>query len=178
MNDHCSRRRLLGGAGSVLALALTPRALLASARDARRLSFHHTHTGEALDIVYAEGGTYRPQALQEINFLLRDFRSGETHDIDPRLLDVLHLLRELTEGRCFEVISGFRSPATNDMLLQRTGGVARNSLHLTGRAVDVRLTGVATRSLCRAAVALGRGGVGYYPDSDFVHLDTGRFRTW
>ncbi len=179
MDNRHSRRSLLRAAGALIPLAFVPAPLLARADGARRLDFYHTHTSEKLHVVYAEGGTYLPQALEEIDHLLRDFRSGEVHRIDPRLLDVLHGVRELTGGRGpFEVISGFRSPLTNEMLRHRSGGVAQKSLHLTGQAIDVRLTGVPTRSLRGAAIAMRRGGVGYYPESDFVHLDTGRVRTW
>ncbi|MCC7488466.1 MAG: DUF882 domain-containing protein, partial [Gammaproteobacteria bacterium] len=114
-----------------------------------------------------------------INHLLRDFRSGAVHPIDPRLLDVLHDVQAMSgsSGR-YEIISAFRSPATNEMLRHKSSGVAQKSLHLQGQAVDVRLEGLATGTLRRAALSLGRGGVGYYPDSDFVHLDTGRVRAW
>ncbi len=178
MEQTCSRRTVLGAAGSLISLAVLPLPALARLRDVRELSFYHTHTSEKLDIVYAENGAYVPEALSAIDYLLRDFRSGDVHSIDPRLLDLLHTVRTRTGGGHFEVISGFRSPATNEMLRERSGSVARNSMHLKGQAIDVRLTGVDSFRLRRAAVALARGGVGYYPDSDFVHLDTGRVRTW
>jgi uncharacterized protein YcbK (DUF882 family) len=143
------------------------------------LRFYHTHTSEKLDVVYLENGAYVPEALQQINYLLRDFRSGDVHTIDPRLLDILSQVQERTgsAGR-FEVISGFRSPATNEMLRHQSAGVAKNSMHLLGQAIDVRLSGADTRNLRRAAISLRRGGVGYYPAADFVHIDTGRVRTW
>lgn len=148
-------------------------------RGARHLRFLHLHTSEKLDIVYAENGIYMPDALAEVNHLLRDFRTGDVHRIDPKLLDILHSVQELTGGNgAFEVISGFRSPATNESLRHKSNGVAKKSLHLQGQAIDVRLSDAATRNLRKAAVALRRGGVGYYPDSDFVHLDTGKIRTW
>lgn len=178
MEEIRSRRSLLKVAGS-LATLLFPLPGFARSRDVRQLSFHHTHTGENLKVVYVESGAYVTEALTEINYLLRDFRSGEVHAIDPRLLDILYAVRTRTGGRGrFEVISGFRSPATNEMLRRRSTGVARNSMHLTGRAIDIRLAGVDSREVRRAAVAMARGGVGFYPASDFVHLDTGRFRTW
>lgn len=179
MDNRYSRRSLFRAAGALIPLAFAPVPLLAHASSPRRLSFYHTHTSEKLDVVYLENGAYVHDALDAINVLLRDFRSGEIHQIDPRLLDVLHGVREQTGSRGhFEVISGFRSPATNEMLRDRSGGVAKKSLHLSGQAIDVRLTGVQTKSLRRAGIAMGRGGVGYYPESDFVHLDTGRVRTW
>jgi uncharacterized protein YcbK (DUF882 family) len=145
----------------------------------RKLAFYHTHTGETLDLEYACGTEHWPDACREINHFLRDFRTGEVHEIDVALLDQLSDLRATFGGRGhFEVISGYRSPHTNDMLRQATTGVAKNSLHLYGRAIDVRLTGAPTADLRRAALEAGRGGVGYYPKSDFVHIDTGRRRAW
>jgi uncharacterized protein YcbK (DUF882 family) len=160
-------------------MALVPVPVLARSEGARSLRFYHTHTSEKLDVTYAEHGAYIPAALDEINRLLRDFRSGDVHPIDPGLLDILYGIRERTEaGTRFEVISAFRSPATNELLRHRSQGVAQKSLHLRGQAIDVRLSGVQTRHLRRAAMAMARGGVGYYPSSDFVHLDTGRVRAW
>lgn len=144
-----------------------------------QLSFRHTHTDETLQVVYRSGGRYLPSAMAEVNHLLRDFRSGEVCPIDPALLDILHALGGACGGQTFEIISGYRSPATNSML-QKTGGggVAKRSLHMEGRAIDVRMPGVHTARLRDAALALGLGGVGYYPREDFLHLDTGRVRTW
>jgi uncharacterized protein YcbK (DUF882 family) len=174
-----SRRSLLQATVCLVPVSFLPMTALARTADARRLRFYHTHTSEKLDVVYAEDGAYVPGALAEVNRLLRDFRSGDVHPIDPRLLDILHDVQERTgsAGR-FEVISGFRSPATNAMLRAHSSGVANRSLHLQGQAIDVRLTGASTRNVRRAAIAMRRGGVGYYPESDFVHLDTGRVRTW
>ena len=178
MEDIRSRRALLRASLVLAPVALAPIAALARS-EVRTLAFSHTHTGEKLDIVYARDGAYLPEALRQINYLLRDFRSGDVHSIDPQLLDVLARVRDQVGSRgTFEVISGFRSPATNDMLRQHSSGVARNSMHLKGQAIDVRLAGADTRQVRRAALSLRRGGVGYYPDSDFVHLDTGPVRTW
>lgn len=174
-----SRRQLLRAAALIVPVALLPVPALARARTPGRLRFYHTHTSERLDIVYAENGQYVPGALEEINRFLRDFRTGDVHAIDPRLLDLLSSVQEHTGSRGqFEVISGFRSPHTNDMLRGQSSGVAQKSLHLTGQAIDVRLTDLPTRKLRGAAVSLARGGVGYYPESDFVHIDTGRVRVW
>lgn len=179
MEEFRSRRSLLKAAGSLIPLALLPFPALARMRDVRQLSFYHTHTSEKLDVVYVENGAYVPKALAEVNYLLRDFRNGDVHPIDPRLLDVLYAVRERTGSNGqFEVLSGFRSQATNDMLRHSSTGVARNSMHLKGQAIDVRLVGAGTRDVQRVAIAMARGGVGYYPDSDFVHLDTGHVRTW
>jgi uncharacterized protein YcbK (DUF882 family) len=171
-----SRRRWLAG------LALAPLALTsksASARAERTLSFLHTHTGERLRVTYHAGGEYVADSLAQLNRLLRDFRTGEAAEMDRALFDQMHRLARACGGGTFEIISGFRSPATNSMLRQTGGGgVARNSLHLQGRAIDIRLSGCDTAELRRAAVAMGSGGVGWYPRSDFVHLDTGRPRTW
>jgi uncharacterized protein YcbK (DUF882 family) len=144
----------------------------------RSLAFHHTHTDERLEVTYFENGSYLTQPLAAVEYLLRDFRTGELHAIDVRLLDILHTLTDRCGKGCFEVISGFRSPVTNAHLRATTEGVASNSLHLTGRAIDVRLRGCDTARLRAAAMALAEGGVGYYPQSNFVHLDTGRVRSW
>ena len=144
----------------------------------RSLAFHHTHTDEQLSVTYFADGHYVVDSLFRIDHLLRDFRTGEIYPIDADLLDTLHILRSACGGGTFEVISAYRSAATNAMLQARGDGVATNSLHLQGRAIDVRLTGCDTARLREAAIALARGGVGYYPVSDFVHLDTGRVRVW
>jgi uncharacterized protein YcbK (DUF882 family) len=150
----------------------------AAAAEERTLAFRHLHTGERLQVVYYARAAYLPGALDSVERLLRDFRTGERHPIDPRLLDTLCALRAACGGGTFEIISGYRSPGTNAMLRRASTGVARDSLHTTGRAIDVRLVGTDTARLRDAAIALGHGGVGYYPESDFVHLDTGRVRTW
>jgi uncharacterized protein YcbK (DUF882 family) len=147
--------------------------------ESRRLAFYHTHTGETLNVVYSERGAYVPDALAEVHHLFRDFRTGDVHPIDPALLDVLHDVQQATGGSGrFEIISAYRSPATNHILASRSSGVADHSLHLQGQAIDVRLPGVRTIDLRRAGLRLASGGVGYYPGSDFVHLDTGRVRSW
>jgi uncharacterized protein YcbK (DUF882 family) len=175
------RRRLLSAGAGLLALpmlALARRAR-AIAPSTRSLSFLHTHTGERLSLVYAAGDAYVPAALARLNWFLRDFRNGETRAIDPQLLDQLHLLAEVTRTRAvFEVISGYRSPSTNESLQRQGGGVATHSLHLEGRAIDVRLADVPLADLRDAAASLRAGGVGFYPQSQFVHLDTGRVRRW
>ena len=145
----------------------------------RELPFRHTHTGESLSLLCTSGGAFDTVGLDRVDHFLRDFRTGEVHQIDPGLLEFLRdLHRETGSHGVFEVISGFRSPATNRMLRGKSRDVAKKSLHMQGRAIDVRLTDVSTDDLRDAAVHLKRGGVGYYRNSDFVHLDTGRFRTW
>lgn len=174
-----SRRHWLKAAGSVAALASLPAGMRAAAMEPRHIGFRHLHTGETLSIVYAERGEYLPDALAEVNRFLRDHRTGEIHAMDPKLLDLLYACKLLAESRgSFEVFSGFRSAATNEALRRQGEGVAVASLHLVGQAIDVRLRGVATFDLSAMAVELAAGGVGYYPRSDFVHLDTGRVRSW
>ena len=145
----------------------------------RVLTFAHLHTAEKLEVEYMDGVRYLPQALSAVNHLLRDFRTGDVHDIDPALLDLLHALHaETGSRRPFEIISGYRSPSTNAMLRSHSGGVAAGSLHMEGRAIDIRLPDVLLSSLRDAALDLGRGGVGFYAMSNFVHVDTGRVRRW
>jgi uncharacterized protein YcbK (DUF882 family) len=147
--------------------------------DRRAVSFLHTHTGERLRAEYYVGGQYLPECLARVNYLLRDFRTGEVHPIDRALLDILFILqRESRQRTSFEVISGYRSPVTNAMLRKTTEGVAQHSMHVVGRAIDVRLEGFPTAQLHTLARSLARGGVGYYPRSNFVHVDTGRVRFW
>jgi len=174
-----SRRAFMTAvAGASGALAF-PSLAFAEARAPRALNFVHTHTGERLAVEYFGGDAYVPDALDAVNHFLRDFRTDDVHAIDPGLLDVLHSLVDLTRSsRPFQVISGYRSPATNEMLRHRSEGVAAGSLHMQGQAIDIRLGDVPLATLRRAALAVGRGGVGYYPASDFVHVDTGRVRTW
>jgi uncharacterized protein YcbK (DUF882 family) len=182
ITDPKRRRRAFIGqlvrvAVGAVAMALYER--LPATAWARELAFRHTHTGESLSLLCTSGGAFDTAGLDRVDHFLRDFRTGELHRIDPGLLDFLgDLHRETGSNGVFEVISGYRSPATNAMLRGKSSDVAKKSLHMQGRAIDVRLTDVATADLRDAAIRLKRGGVGYYPKSDFVHLDTGRFRTW
>jgi uncharacterized protein YcbK (DUF882 family) len=160
-------------------LALSRRSLASTGP--RALSFEHLHTGEKLSLVYAVGDNYVSAALQSVRQFLRDFRSGETHVIDPALLDQLYTLANVTGTKApYQVISGYRSPVTNAMLKREGHGVATASLHLKGQAIDIRLGDVALAELRDAALSLHAGGVGYYPsaDSNFVHVDTGAVRRW
>ncbi len=172
------------GVGAGLAVApvlasVAPRAALPPATGDRVLSFYNTHTGEHTRATYWADGEYVASELTTLDRLLRDFRSGEVAVIDRRLFDILYNLQRLTAASgTFQVISGYRSPATNAQLRRHSSGVARNSLHMRGQAIDMRLTGVELRDLHRAALALRAGGVGYYPGSDFIHVDTGRVRSW
>lgn len=147
----------------------------------RELSFYHTHTGKRLSVVYWRDGEYVESALEDVNDFLSDFRTGDRVDMDPQLLDLIYDVRaSLGSDATFQVISAYRSPKTNEMLRSRraSSGVAKKSQHLLGKAIDVRLEGIQTANLRDAAIALQRGGVGYYEASDFVHMDTGRVRRW
>ncbi len=147
--------------------------------DRRRLVLHNIHTGETGRCVYAARGGYLPEGLARVNHLLRDHRTGDVHKIDPALLDLLHdLAGELGVAPEYDIISGYRCPATNALLRRRSKGVARHSYHMRGMAADVRLRGVELSHLHRTALAKRRGGVGFYSASGFVHLDTGPVRSW
>ena len=173
------RRALLRtGLGAAAGLAAGP-AALAFAAPARRLGFNNLHTGEALDVAYFENGAYVPDALAAVNHVLRDYRTGDVHVIEPKLLDLLTALSASLESRAsIGVISGYRSPQTNAMLHERSSQVASGSLHMLGQAIDIRIEGVETTAIRDAALSLGIGGVGYYPTSNFVHVDIGRVRRW
>lgn len=174
-----SRRTFIATFAAAVPAIARPSRLLARAATARALNFTHTHTGERLAVEYFSAGTYLEDALATVNRFLRDFRTGDVHVIDPDLLDLLHDLAAATEtSRPFQVISGYRSPATNEMLRHRSEGVAAGSLHMKGQAIDIRLADVPLAGLRRAALEARRGGVGFYPASDFVHVDTGRVRFW
>ena len=151
----------------------------APAEGVRKLALRNLHTDERLEAVYFDQGRYVPDALAAVNKVLRDFRTGEVHPIAPRLLDVLADLRARTGSRApFQVVSGYRSAKTNAMLHERSAEVARRSLHMDGMAIDLYLEDVALDRLRLAALTLGRGGVGYYPVSSFVHVDVGPVRRW
>ena len=178
------RRTVLRGAGAAAlaagAMASPIRAMAAiNATPGRELSFLNLHTGERLRAEYWTNGAYNHDALQSINWFLRDYRNNTTHAIDPRLLDLVHVLHQMVRSaEPFHVISGYRSPATNAMLHERSGAVAKHSMHLEGRAMDIRLPGLGLKYLQQAALSLKAGGVGYYPSDDFVHVDTGPVRRW
>ena len=146
----------------------------------RRLRLFHTHTGERIDIVYRRGNTYLDDALAKLDHFLRDHRTGQELHYDPHLFD---LLADLTAAAGkpdaeIAIICGYRSPWSNEFLRARTAGVAKHSLHMQARAIDIRLPGVSTLDLRSAALSLHRGGVGYYPRSGFIHVDTGRVTQW
>ncbi len=144
------------------------------------LRLYNTHTGERLEIVFRRGEEYVPDALAKLDYFLRDHNTGEVRHFDPRLYDILADLTASVghPGGEIDIVCGYRTPSTNESLRAHTTGVAKNSLHIQAEAIDLRMPGVDTLALRRAALALRRGGVGYYPHSDFIHVDTGRVRQW
>jgi uncharacterized protein YcbK (DUF882 family) len=145
----------------------------------KMLSFEHAHTGDKLKLTYFERGRYIQDALQEINYLLRDYHTDDIHPIDTALLDQLFDLKQtLGVTKPFNIVSGYRSPFTNAQLRKHSHGVAEHSFHMQGRAIDIRLEGVPSKTIRDAALTMAQGGVGYYPQNNFIHLDTGEFRTW
>jgi uncharacterized protein YcbK (DUF882 family) len=151
----------------------------APASDLRCVAMDNLHTGETMEAVYWEQGDYIPDVLDAVNNHLRDFRTGDVHPINPKLLDLLDQISAKVQTKSrFQVISGFRSEATNAMLHEQSAEVAKKSLHTQGMAIDVRLPDVALEHLHNAALSICAGGVGFYPESNFVHLDVGPVRTW
>jgi len=182
-NSQLSRRRFVKLGTLAVAAAILPRAVFGSETSKsvaeKSLGFYSTHTGEKLNSVYWAEGKYLADSLREINYVLRDPRNNEIHDIHTQLLDLLFTIRqELGSSQPFHVISGYRSAETNAFLRAHTTGVADNSLHLVGKAIDIRFPGTELRHLQKVALALKGGGVGYYPKSNFIHLDIGRVRYW
>lgn len=184
IHPYAAQRRLILKAGAAaLAAGLAGRAgasvALAAPREERCLRLFNTHTGEQADTVYWAEGAYQRDGLADIDRLLRDHRSGDIASMDVGLLDLLFSLSAtLDTQQRFHIISGYRSPATNALLHERSDGVAKHSLHMDGLAIDIRVPGRKLADVRRAALALKGGGVGYYPASDFVHVDVGRVRTW
>lgn len=145
----------------------------------RELAFYNLHTEEKLSLTYFEGGQYITDAVKELNYLLRDHRSDDVYSMDLELYDLLYDLQSMLGGnKTLQVISGYRSPSTNAMLKRQSSGVAKKSLHMLGQAIDIRIEGVDSRVVQKASIAMKRGGVGYYRQSDFVHVDTGGVRKW
>lgn len=162
----------------LLCLGTSP-AIFSSTDEVRSLTFYHTHTGETLDIAYFKNGSYDPEALVSIRVFLADWRDGKERDLDPELMDILWQIQQKTGAvGTWEVISAYRSPATNEMLRSKSSGVAKKSQHLEGNAIDVRMRGLDLETLRDTARSLKLGGVGYYAKTNFVHVDTGRVRYW
>lgn len=179
--DRRALLRLGLGAGAGLFASMMARPALASllSQPERTLSLVNLHTGERCRLTYWQDGGYVTEALATIQHVLRDHRTNAEHPIDTALLDLLSTLRaKLETNTAFEVISGYRSPESNAAMHARSSGVARGSLHMQGKAIDIRVGGRALADIHRTALAMGMGGVGYYPSSDFVHVDTGRVRQW
>lgn len=180
----CKTRRGLLKAGMALTLTgLSARPVFAAFEPrktaGRELSFYNVHTGESLNAEYWSEGAYLPDALADINYILRDYRNNQVQQIEPRLLDLLHVLHNTIDTtRPIQIVSGYRSPATNAFLAANSNGVAKDSLHTQAKAIDLNVEGVPLSELHRAAISLRGGGVGYYPDSNFVHVDIGRVRAW
>jgi uncharacterized protein YcbK (DUF882 family) len=146
---------------------------------ARRLAFRNTHTGESFSGVYRVGDKYLPDAFKQINMVMRDFRTNQVYAMDPRVIDIIYTVHRMTgQSKPFEIISGYRSPKTNNMLRKASSGVAKKSYHMKGQAIDLRMDGFSTKRIRDIAVSLRAGGVGYYSKSNFVHMDTGDVRDW
>lgn len=151
-----------------------------SLQQEHRLRLYHTHTGERLDIVYRRGDNYLADAIDRLDHFLRDHRTGDVRHFDPKLYDILDNLTAAIghPGAEIDIVCGYRTPWSNEFLRSRTDGVAKNSLHIQAQAIDLRIPGVDTQRLRAAALSLRSGGVGYYPHSNFIHVDTGRVRQW
>lgn len=173
------RKFIVTAAQAVVGLSLTsPLEALARTIPDNKISFFHTHTEERFDLRFI-GRTCSPVVKKKLFSFLRDFRTGDVHPIDFRLMGILLRIQKETGSKgVYEVISGYRSPKTNASLQGKSKGVAKKSFHLKGQALDIRLTDVPTKELRDAAISLKAGGVGYYAQSDFVHIDTGQVRTW
>lgn len=174
-----NRRNFLGLALAALAAPVFARNTKKS-NAPRVLRFHHLHTDETLRVLYRVGDHYQRDALKQLNRLLRDHHTGESITMDPKLFDLLYDI-QTTAGHpyaTFEIFSGYRSPQTNAKLRRTSRRVAKRSLHMSGKAVDIRLRGCSNKTLRKVALDLGQGGVGYYPRSSFIHVDTGPVRSW
>jgi len=167
------------GSAAVVAGVASPALANTGKANVRSLALNNLHTGERRSLDYWVDGAYVPDVLEAANHLLRDYHNNEVHAIEPKLLDLVNLLqRQVGSAAEVQVISGYRSPATNAAMHERSAGVAAHSLHMKGMAMDIRLGDVALDRLHNAALALQAGGVGYYPSEDFVHVDVGRVRRW
>jgi len=175
-----SRRRFLQvGLGATASLAMPSAFANILSQPERKLSLINLHTGESLNSTYWAEGQYQHSELNAISRVLRDHRTGDTHAMDNDLIDLLNILHHKMDGKQpFHIISGYRSPKTNAALSKNSSGVAKKSFHMQGKAIDIRLPGRKLSALRHAAIDLHIGGVGYYPKSDFIHVDTGRVRQW
>ncbi len=170
----------LGGiVGSMLPFISVKNALAASKNSAWKISFRHAHTGESFSGVYRVGDKYLPEAFERMNYVMRDFRTEEVFPMDPHIIDILAIIhRKLDAKDPYQILSGYRSPKTNAMLGKKSRAVASNSFHMYGQATDIRIPDRSAKQIRNVAKSLNAGGVGYYPRSSFVHVDTGQVRTW
>ncbi|MCW5749910.1 MAG: DUF882 domain-containing protein [Alphaproteobacteria bacterium] len=169
----------VAGGGLLMSAPFRPAQAAIPRPSPRAIAFENMHTGERLELTYWRDGAALPDAMRRIDHLFRDHRANAVHGIAPQLIDLLHDLRMALDSRApLQIISGYRSPGTNASLAKASAGVATGSLHMRGMAVDIRLPGCDMAAVRDAAIALGRGGVGFYPRSDFVHVDIGRVRRW
>ncbi|MEJ2116042.1 MAG: DUF882 domain-containing protein [Gammaproteobacteria bacterium] len=178
---NINRRSFLKGSAALAASGTFPQLIHASTGQSseRTLGFINLHTDETLRCCYWANGEYDLNSLNEINHILRDHRTNDIYDMDANLIDLLHNLHEITGSKSpFHIISAYRSPKTNEKLRQTSNGVAKRSLHLQGKAIDIRLPDVGLKHLRDAAISLKAGGVGYYAKSNFIHIDTGKPRSW
>ena len=183
LKDAISRRDMLKagatGLSAMVPALVLPGAVRASANKAWTVSFRHAHTKESFAGVYRVGDYYLPEVFEKLNYFLRDFRTGEAFPMDPRVIDILSLVQEgAARSAPIEILSSYRTPKTNAMLRRISEGVALNSYHMHGQAIDLRIPGYSSRKVARIARGLRAGGVGYYPKSHFVHVDTGEIRSW
>lgn len=183
--SRCSRRAfvkkaaMFAGVGLMAGLHAPANTWALTGKGEHRLALFNLHTGEDFEGVYKVGDRYLPEAFRRINYVLRDFRTGDVFPMDPQVIDVVAALHRKTGiAGPYEIISGYRSPQTNEMLRRASTGVAKRSYHMSGQAIDLRLPGIDTADLREIAISLKGGGVGYYPKSDFIHLDSGRVRAW
>lgn len=169
---------LAGLLGTIVPLSLTSTSAQA-ASGSWHLNIRHAHTGETFSGVYRVGNKYLPEAFERLNYVLRDFRTNEVFPMDPRVVDIIcQVQRNAGSRERLNILSGYRSPKTNAMLRSNSSGVAKNSYHMYGQAIDIRIPGYNTEKLRKVALNLKAGGVGYYPRSGFVHVDTGDVRSW
>jgi len=170
---------LMGAAAAAVPFIGASEAQARTGHDSWRVSFKQAHTGETFNGVYRVGNRYLPEAFERLNYVLRDFRTGEVFPMDPRVLDILSMVQSRSQtSEPFQLLSAYRSPKTNNNLRKASNGVAKNSFHMYGQALDIRNPGMSTKRLRNVAQGLKAGGVGYYPKSSFVHIDTGTVRSW
>lgn len=175
-----SRRQFLKIAGVLSLSTLFPEVLFSSNRIYEKaISLNNVHTGESLKSIFWAEGKYDFNAISDINYILRDYRTNISTNMDIELIELLFSIKHITNSNnFFEVFSGYRHPLSNLLLNKTTSGVANKSLHMEGKAIDINMPGINLKDLHKIAMNIRAGGVGYYPDSNFIHVDTGRIRAW